>query len=98
MRGHNICFHRETIKIISELFSIPPLIWSSDLSCTAVLARSRRLQSVSKEVKCDIQSRQEEIIGNFSLNPVMKMFIKFKREFLPSRPQHLTGLQLCSCS
>ena len=29
MSGHNICFHREIRKIIFELSSLPPLIWSS---------------------------------------------------------------------
>ena len=31
MRGHNICFHGEIRKIIFELSSIPPLIWSSNI-------------------------------------------------------------------
>ena len=30
MRGHNICFHSEIRKIIFELSSILPLIWSSE--------------------------------------------------------------------
>ena len=29
MRGHNICFHWEIRKIIFELSSMPPLVWSS---------------------------------------------------------------------
>ena len=28
MRGHNVGFHREIRKIILELSSVPPLIWS----------------------------------------------------------------------
>ena len=32
MRGHNICFPLEIRKIIFELSSIPPLIWSSAFS------------------------------------------------------------------
>ena len=31
MRGHNICFHREIRKIVFQLSSIPPLIWSSGI-------------------------------------------------------------------
>ena len=30
MRGHNICFYGEIRKIIFELSSVPPLIWSSE--------------------------------------------------------------------
>ena len=30
MRGHNICFCLEISKIIFELFSVLPLIWSCD--------------------------------------------------------------------
>ena len=46
MRGHNICFHPEIRKIIFELSSISPLIWSSavwgDLSkrCSCKLVNS----------------------------------------------------------
>ena len=29
MRGHNICFPWEIRKMIYELYSIPPFIWSS---------------------------------------------------------------------
>ena len=31
MRGHNLCFPREIIKIIFELSPVPLLIWSSEI-------------------------------------------------------------------
>ena len=36
MRGHNICFHSEIRKIISELSLFLLLIWSSELHYTSI--------------------------------------------------------------
>ena len=46
MRGHNICFCLEIRKIIFELSSIPPLIWSSDLHFSEAVSREYKASPV----------------------------------------------------
>ena len=60
MRGHNLCFCLEIRKITFELSSVPPLIWSSDVSSGMFqallrmdkgLSRSRRLKRVEEVIQ-----------------------------------------------
>ena len=56
MRGHSICFHYKIRKIISELFLLPFLFWSSgnDFPALELLASVKPLKRQTKIAADDI--------------------------------------------
>ena len=63
MRGQNICFNGEIRKIIFELSSIPPLIWSSVICFSFSGEKERGLYHGEGEAKF---SGDHEYKGQFS--------------------------------
>ena len=55
MRCHKICFHCDIRKIIFELSSIPPLIWSSGPGCskpmTSLVNVSLKFQTLISQIR-----------------------------------------------
>ena len=75
MRGHNICFLRDIRKIIFELSSIPPLIWSSELCYKDKLL---------KETTCSFRNMFFPIQADLDLQPTWTIVLNGTSS--PQRP------------